>query len=233
MDARVTIEGGFAEVGAGTWLMGRGQPAAFFGSAVRRRRRGFFVRDRQSLDLVETTSSAKCADARRPFLTHIPCAAPISAVSSKVLVAPASAWSGAETVKIVPMSMRNSMCVTRFCLVDEGRETGDEAHVSRLASHAQENHFVVMATASRTTRLQVADGDTLSARPEAVVAWTGNRPTGFCPKLGFWDIVLPRGPRDLLLHFHGPSVVWVEGANAPGLQASRLTNFNRRYYYGA
>ena len=211
MDARVTIEGGFAEVGAGTWLMGRGQPVAFFGSAVRRRRRGFFIRDLQSLDLVETTSSAKCADARRPFLTHIPCAAPISAVSSKVLVAPASAWSSAETVKIVPMSMKGALCVTVF----------------------QPSHFVVMATASRTTRLQVADGDTLSARPEAVVAWTGNRPTGFCPKLGFWDIVLPRGPRDLLLHFHGPSVVWVEGANAPGLQASRLTNFNRRYYYGA
>ena len=32
----VKIDGGFAEVGAGSWLMGRGQPAAFFGRAVRR-----------------------------------------------------------------------------------------------------------------------------------------------------------------------------------------------------
>ena len=87
-----------------------------------------------------------------------------------------------------------------------------------------------MATASRTARLQVADGDTLSVRPEAVVAWTGNRPTGFCPKLGLWDILLPRGPKNLLLHFHGPSVVWVEGSNVPNFQTSKLPNFYRRAY---
>ena len=207
MQETVKIEGGFAEVGAGAWLMGRGQPAAFFGSAVRRRRKGFFLRDRSALDLVETTGAAKCADARRPFLTHIPCAAPISAASAKVLVAPAAARTGAEVVKMIPMSLKGSLCVTVF---------GEE--------------WVVLATASRTARLQVADGDTLSVRPEAVVAWTGNRPTGYCPKLGLWDILLPRGPRNLLLHFHGPSVVWVEGVHAPNLQTSKLPNFYRRPY---
>ena len=207
MQETVKIEGGFAEVGAGAWLMGRGQPAAFFGSAVRRRRKGFFLRDRSALDLVETTGAAKCADARRPFLTHIPCAAPISAASAKVLVAPAAARTGAEVVKMIPMSLKGSLCVTVF---------GE--------------NWVVMATASRTARLQVADGDTLSVRPESVVAWTGNRPTGFCQKLGLWDILLPRGPRNLLLHFHGPSVVWVEGANAPNLQPCKLPNFYRRPY---
>ena len=201
------LEGGFAEVAAGAWLMGRGQPATFFGSAVRRRRKGFFLRDRSALDLVETTGAAKCADARRPFLTHIPCAAPISAASAKVLVAPAAARTGAEVVKMIPMSLKGSLCVTVF---------GE--------------NWVVMATASRTARLQVADGDTLSVRPESIVAWTGNRPTGFCQKLGLWDILLPRGPRNLLLHFHGPSVVWVEGANAPNLQTSKLPNFYRRSY---
>ena len=40
MDNAVDIAGGFAEVCAGQWLMGRGQPAAFFGTAVRRRRKG-------------------------------------------------------------------------------------------------------------------------------------------------------------------------------------------------
>ena len=150
----VKIDGGFAEVGAGSWLMDHGQPTAFFGSAVRRRRKGFFLRDRSRLDLVETTSAAKCADANRPFLTHIPCAAPVSAVSGKVLVAPASAWAGAQTVKAIPMSVKGSFCVTQF---------GEE--------------WVVMATASRTSRIQVPDGDTVSARPEAVVAWTG-RPDG-------------------------------------------------------
>ena len=207
MQKTVKIEGGFAEVGAGAWLMGRGQPATFFGSAVRRRRKGFFLRDRSALDLVETTGAAACADARRPFLTHIPCAAPISAASAKVLVAPAAARTDAEVVKMIPMSIKASLCVTVF---------GEE--------------WVVLATASRTARLQVADGDTLSVRPEAVVAWTGNRPTGFCPKLGLWDVLLPRGPRDLLLHFHGPSIVWVEGANAPDLQACKLSNFHRRPY---
>ena len=207
MQETVKIEGGFAEVGAGAWLMGRGQPAAFFGSAVRRRRKGFFLRDRSALDLVETTGAAKCADARRPFLTHIPCAAPISAASAKVLVAPAAARTGAEVVKMIPMSLKGSLCVTVF---------GEE--------------WVVLATASRTARLQVADGDTLSVRLESIVAWTGNRPTGFCPKLGLWDILLPRGPKNLLLHFHGPSVVWVEGVHAPNLQPCKLPNFYRRPY---
>ena len=193
MEGAVKIEGGFAEVRAGAWLMGRGQPAAFFGSAIRRRRTGFFLRDRSVLDLVETTATARCADARRPFLTHIPCATKISAVSSKALVAPAAAWTGSEVVRIVPLSMRNALCVTMF-----------------------DGEWVVMATASRTARLQVADGDTLSARPEAVVAWTGNRPTGFCPKLGLLDVILPRGSRNLLFHFHGPTVVWVEGTCLEG-----------------
>ncbi len=210
MDA-VKIDGGFAEVGAGSWLMGRGQPTAFFGSAVRRRRRGLFVRDRSSLDLVETTAAAKCADARRPFLTHIPCAAPVSAASGKVLVAPASAWAGAQAVRTIPMSARGSLCVTMFG-----------------------GGWVVMATAGRTARIQVPDGDTLSARPEAVVAWTGNRPTGFCPKLGILDMLLPRGPKDLLLHFHGPCLIWVEGA-MPQLSTFQLSTFNSasRRAYGA
>lgn len=188
------ISGGFAEVGAGSWLMGRGQPAAFFGKAVRRPRRGFFMRDRGSLDLVETTGAAKCAAASRPFLTHIPCAAPVSAVSGKVLVAPAAARKGARLVKTVPMSARNALCVTEF---------GEE--------------WVVMATASRTARIAVAEGETVSARPEAVVAWTGGNPTGFCPRLSIWDVLLPRGARDLLLTFYGPGVVWVEGGGAHGV----------------
>ena len=154
MQETVKIEGGFAEVGAGTWLMGRGQPAAFFGSAVRRRRKGFFLRDRSVLDLVETTGVAKCADARRPFLTHIPCAAPISAASAKVLVAPAAARTGAEVVKMIPMSLKGSLCVTVF---------GE--------------NWVVMATASRicafggTRRLYEVKGRTV-AEDETLAAAT-------------------------------------------------------------
>ena len=212
MKAEVKIEGGFAEVGAGTWLMGRGQPAAFFGTVVRRRRKGWCVRDRSRMDLVETSAAAKCSDSLRPFLTHIPCAAPLFAVSDKVLVSPAAARRGAQFVKVVPMSLGSSICVTEF---------GEE--------------WIVMATAGRTCRMSLEDGQTLSARPEAVVAWTGRAPTGFCPRLSILDVVLPRGSRDLLLTFYGPGVVWVEGSGgarscAAWRAASRHSPFERRPY---
>lgn len=210
MEGAVTIEAGFAEVGAGAWLMGHAQPVAFFGSAVRRRRKGWVVRDRGRLDLVETTAAAKCADSSRPFLTHIPCAAPINAISAKVLVAPAAARTGAELVKIVPMSARGALCVTAFA-----------------------SEWVVMATASRTARIAVEDGATLSVRPEAVVAWTGNRPTGFVRRLGIWDIILPRTPRDMMLHFHGQCIVWIEGMSAHASLVTRyspLVAYQRRVY---
>ena len=192
------IEGGFAEVGAGLWLMGRSQPAAFSGRAVRRRRRGWCLRDRASLDLVETTGSSRCADSTRPFLTHIPCAAPVFAVAGKVLVAPAAARKDAHIVKAVPMSVKGSLCATEFRLPDEDGQA-----------------WVVMATASRTTRVVLAEDETLSVRPEAVVAWTGRMPTGFCPRLSVWDVLLPRGPRELFFTFYGPGVVWAEGSSRP------------------
>lgn len=210
MTGAATIEGGFAEVGAGPWLMGRGQPAAFFGKAVRRPRRGWRVCDRASLDLVETTAASKCADASRPFLTHIPCAAPLFAVSAKVLVAPAAARRDARLVKAVPMSSRGALCVTEF---------GEE--------------WVVMATASRTARVALEDGETLSVRPEAVVAWTGKQPTGFCPRLSVWDVILPRGPKDLLFTFYGPGVVWAEGSSScPTTQLSNYPTAFRRRAHG-
>ncbi len=201
----MTITGGFAEIGAGSWLTGHGQPAAFFGKTVRRRRKGWMVRDRGILDLVETGGDAKCACQTRPFLTHIPCAAPVSAVSAKVLVAPAAAWTGAQNVKTVPMSLAKSICVTKF-----------------------ESEWVVMATKGRTMRIQVAEGETLSVRPEAAVAWTGAAPTGFCPRLGLLDILLPRGPKDLLLTFYGPAIVWIEGTAES--QSFKPSTVNRRCY---
>ena len=182
------IDSGFVEVEAGSWLMSRGQPAAFFGTAIRRRRKGWCVRDRAALEQMDTTGVAKCADSSRPFLTHIPCAAPVFAVSSKVLVSPLVARREAHTIKTIPMSLRGSFSATEFA-----------------------NEWVVMATAGRTARIPLDDGQTLSVRPESLVAWTGGRPTGFCRKIGILDILLPRGPRDLLLTFYGPGVVWVEG----------------------
>ena len=225
MDGAVKIEGGFAEVGAGAWLMGRAQPAAFFGAAVRRRRKGWIVRDRGRLDLVETNGAAKCADAVRPFLTYIPCAEPIFAVSDKVLVAPMSARKDAYLVKAIPMSAKGSLCATEFG--ERGMGNGEPG----TGNEEPCGKWVVMATAGRTTRVSVPDGETFSARSEAVVAWTGRLPTGFCPKLSIWDILLPRGPRDLLFTFYGPSIVWIEGSvdGRPSAFNSQLANRRRAY----
>ena len=89
-----------------------------------------------------------------------------------------------------------------------------------------------MATAGRTARVALADEETLSARPEAVVAWTGKRPTGFCPKLSIWDILLPRGPRDLLFTFYGPGIVWIEGSNHNYQTTKRFNYQTSRRPYG-
>ena len=110
-------------------------------------------------------------------------------MSDKVLVAPAAARTGARLLRVVPMSFARSLRVTEFS-----------------------SEWVVMATRSRTARIALADGESLGVRPDAAVAWTGSRPTGFCPRLRLLDVLLPRGPRDLLLHFHGPAIVWIEGS---------------------
>lgn len=202
----VEIENGFAGVGAGSWLVGRGQPAAFSGTLRRRPRKGWFLRDRAALDLVEAAGGkVKCADARRPFLTHVPCAAEVFAVSAKVLLAPSAARADAFLLKPVPMGARGAIGVTRFS-----------------------SGWVVFATASRTARAALAEGETLSVRPEALVAWTGKRPTGFCRKLSVWDVLLPRLPRDLMLTFYGPGVVWIEGAGGRNAADGCSASGNRR-----
>jgi len=208
MVAGLKLESGFAEVDAGAWLVARAQPAACFGDAVRRRRPGWWLRDRARLDLVETTAAAKCAEAARPFLTHIPCAAPISAVSDKILVAPAAARTGDRILRPIPFSVKGALCITTFAQSEPaGSETAPPP-----GHPATPPAWVVMATASRTARVSVPEGETFSLRPESLVAWSGPLPSGFCPRIGFLDVLLPRAPRNLLLRFHGPSLVWLEGA---------------------
>jgi hypothetical protein len=119
---------------------------------------------------------------------------------------------------------------------DERLNEQTSKRTNAMTTHAEPDAtgsaWVVMATASRTARLSVDDGDTLSVRPEAVVAWTGQCPTGFCPKLGIWDILLPRGPKDLLFSFHGPCIVWIEGALALSPLVTRHSSLvaQRRVY---
>ena len=227
----VELSSGFAVVGAGAWLFGRAQPAAVRGTLRIRGLKGFVCPDRGSLSVGElaaggsqvpsrksqvpdskpaddgsdmrpadlgpetaaagrqAAAAAWCSAAARPFLTRIDCGAPVAAVSDKVLVAPAAARAGARLLRVVPMSFARSIRTTEFS-----------------------SEWVVMATRSRTARVVLAEEESLGVRPEAAVAWTGARPTGFCPRLRLLDVLLPRGPRDLLLHFHGPAIVWIEGA---------------------
>ena len=218
------IERGFAVVGAGAWLFGRAQPAAVRGTLRSRGLKGFVCPDRgalsrgelsaekshaesaenaefkshaESAESAEQDARAWCSASACPFLTRIDCGAPVTAVSDKVLVAPAAARSGARLLRVVPMSFARSIRTTEFS-----------------------SEWVVMATRSRTARVALADGESLGVRPEAAVAWTGPRPTGFCPRLRLLDVLLPRGPRNLLLHFHGPAIVWIEGSEPRPLRTA-------------
>lgn len=190
--SEATIENGFAQVADGVWLMSRGQPAAFRGTSSESRLRGWIVPDRAALVLrtVASGGSAHCADGGRPFLTRLdaPAEAVLSVVSAKILLAPAAARTCGRLVRVIPMSFRGAVCTTEFA-----------------------SGWVVAATRSRTTRIALAEGETLSVRPAALVAWTGRPPTGSVPRIRLRDIFLPCAPRSLLLNFYGPSVVWIEG----------------------
>ena len=184
------IENGMAVTSAGTWLAARGQPAACRSSVREGGVGGLFASDRAAYSRVETSGETWFADAARPFLTQLTCAAPITAVSSKVLVAPAAARTGAALVRLVPMSWKGAVRTTSF-----GRE------------------WVVFATRSRVARAVLGEDEILTVRADAAVAWTTKRPTGFLPRLRMRDLLLPRRATGLSMHFYGPGIVWFEGAS--------------------
>ena len=178
-----------AVLAGGAWIAAAGQPVACRGASRERGLRGLVVPDRAAYRLVETYGEAWFADAARPFLTHIPCAAPITAVAAKVLVAPAEARTGAETVRLVPMSWKGAVRTTRF-----------------------EREWVIFATQSRVEKAVVGEGEVLTVRAGAAVAWTTKRPVGYVPRLRLGDVLLPRRQANLAMHFYGPGIVWFEGA---------------------
>lgn len=189
--AEAEIENGCARAPAGSWLVGRAQPAACFGVARTSSLRGFIVPDRAQVSSVSSDGSIYCAASDRPFLSRLD-ALPdetLNLVSEKLLLAPLEARTGAHNVKLVPFSFRRVTPVTEF-----------------------RKGWAIAATKSRVTRLGVDEGGTLTVRPESVVAWVGRDPSGFCPRLGVLDLLLPRGPKGLAYSFHGPCTVWFEGA---------------------
>ena len=189
------IESGFATVAAGDWLMGRSQPVAFFGRAEVKGLRGFVVPDRAAVRQVQLSGEGRCASSDAPFLTRLDALpdVPLRLMSEKLLVAPFGARCGARSLRLVPLSFSRAFAVTEF-----------------------EGGWAVAATRGRVARVALEDGGTLTVRPEAVVAWIGKDPSGYCPKLSILDIVLPRSPRNLAFTFHGPATVWFEGASEGG-----------------
>ena len=186
------IENGFAKVGEGAWLVGVTQPAALLGECALRSLKGWLVPDRARLHIVDVTGKAFFANAQKPFLTQIPCAVPLTVVSSKLLVAPLAARTNGRLMRVIPLSFRNAVCITECS-----------------------SEWVVTATQSRTTRIPLEENDILAVRIEAAVAWTTKQPTGFCPRIGIMDVILPRKRnKDMMLHFYGPGIVWMEGSNA-------------------
>ena len=184
------IENGMAKLPAGEWLVGATQPAATKGRFTRRGQRGFIVPDRAAARVLKVEGDAWFASAERPFLTRLT-ALPdqvLSVASAKLLVAPLAIRKGARSLKPVPLSFNHALPVTEFL-----------------------HGWVVIASAGRVTKVEVADGETLTVRPEALVAWIGKTPSGFCPKLSVVDMILPRGPKELAFNFHGPATVWLEG----------------------
>ena len=190
----VKVDSGWAKAEAGEWLTGRAQPAAYAGKVTVKTLRGFIVPDRSMVRAVTSDGALYCSASDAPFLTRLDALPdePLHLVSSKLLIAPFSARSGAKAVKLIPFSFQRSTPVTEF-----------------------RGGWAIAATRSRVTRVALEDGGTLTVRPDAVVAWIGKQPTGFCPRLSFWDMILPRSPRNLAYTFHGPITVWFEGCSFP------------------
>ena len=190
------FENGFAGVGGGDWLFALRQPAAVNGTLAPKRLpreelswwRRLLQPDRRRLQCAALEGKMWCGDRERPFLTRLDLAERVTAVTEKLLLAPASARRAGRLVRVIPFSFRDAICATVL-----------------------EGGWAVTATQGRTARVFVPDGETLGVNPAGVVAWTGRPPTGFCPRLRMRDLFLPRKPKCLLLNFHGPCVVWFEG----------------------
>ena len=190
----VKVDSGWAKAEAGDWLTGRAQPAAFTGKVTVKSLRGFIVPDRALVRAVTSDGEIYCSASDAPFLTRLDALPdePLNLVSEKLLIAPLSARAGAKAVKLIPFSLQRATPVTEF-----------------------RGGWAMAATKSRVARVALEDGGTLTVRPESVVAWIGKAPTGFCPKLSVWDVILPRAPKNLAFTFHGPATVWFEGGSVP------------------
>ena len=184
------IENGFAVVEAGSWLVGRGQPSAVLGKFTLNSLKGFIVPDRRELAVLNNESEAYLSSIERPFITHLPSVEKLSVISSKILVVPLAARNDAKLLKLIPLSLRDAIALTRLAV-----------------------GWVVVATKSRLKRIVLKEGEVLCVKREAAVAWTGKDPVGVAGRIKLRDLFIPKRKASLQLDFYGPQVVWVEGSN--------------------
>lgn len=185
------IDNGFASVGAGSWLIGQGQPAAVRDKFSIIGLKGFIVPDRRALAVMNNDGEASLAFSARPFLTHLVSTDSLKVVSSKILVAPLAARKEAKLVRPIPLSLRLSFAVTYFA----------------------PGGWVVAATSSRLKRHVLKENEVLCVKCESVVAWTGNNPTAVAGRVRLRDLFIPKCKPVLSLDFYGPQIVWTEGSN--------------------
>lgn len=191
MSCEPHIENGFATVAGGSYLIHSGQPAAAMGGYSQKYLRGIVVPDRRAVVVAESKDGMCLSSKKRPFLTHLAVTDELKVVSSKLLVAPLTARTSGRLMRVIPMSFRNAFPVT---VLSSG--------------------WVVFSTASRIKRFVVEEGEILTIKQDAVVAWTGKEPRGFCPKLRLGDVLLPqKRTAALSLNFYGPALVWAEGCD--------------------
>ena len=137
------------------------------------------------------------ASSTRPFLTPItiPLDTTVSIVSDKLLVAPRAAVLRKRLRRLIPFSFKNA-----------------------LRYHDVTAPWAVACTRSRVERIVLAEGETATLVASSLVAWSGNPPNGFIPRLRLRDIfqfpsvgrVAPRPPC-LHVRFFGPAVIYFEG----------------------
>lgn len=184
------IENGFAVTNAGSWLIGRGQPAATVGKFTVEGLKGFIVPDRKELDVLKNEGKAYLSSSKRPFLTHVVSTGELTVVSSKILVAPFAARKEAKLFRVIPLSFRDSFAVTRFA-----------------------SDWVVTATKSRLKRIVLEENDVVCVKRDAAVAWTGKDPVGVAGRVKLRDMLIPKRKVSLSLDFYGPQVIWTEGTD--------------------
>ena len=158
-----------------------GEPKDYFGTPAV---------ERTFLSAAKRSAELYYSSATRPFLTPItiPLDTTVSVVSDKLLVAPRAAVLRKRLRRLIPFSFKNA-----------------------LRYHEVTAPWAVCCSQSRVERITLAEDETATLDVSSLVAWSGNPPNGFIPRLSMCDIFIPKKV-NLQLRFFGPAVIYFEGS---------------------